>query len=95
MPALWLGGKDRLGDDGLAHMLIRRARMAGIAPERIHPHAFRYLFAPKMKQAGAIDEDVMTLGRWRDPAVMRRYGGAAALERARDTHRRLSPGDRI
>lgn len=95
LPALWIGGKGRLGDDGLAQTLSRRARMAGVDPERVHPHAFRHLFAHKMKQAGASDEDVMTLGRWRDPAVMRRYGGAAALERAREAHRRLSPGDRL
>lgn len=48
-----------------------------------------------MKQAGASDEDVMTLGRWQDSKVMRRYGASAAISRARDTHRRLSPGDRL
>lgn len=95
LPALWIGGKGRLGDDGLAQMLRRRAQMAGVDPDRVHPHSFRHLFAHKMKQAGASDEDVMTLGRWRDPSVMRRYGGAAALERAREAHRRLSPGDRL
>ena len=95
LPAFWIGGKGRLGDDGLAQMLNRRARMAGVDPDHVHPHSFRHLFAHKMKQAGASDEDVMTLGRWRDPSVMRRYGGAAAIERARDAHRRLSPGDRV
>jgi hypothetical protein len=48
-----------------------------------------------MKAAGASDEDVMTLGRWRDRKIMARYGASAALARAQETHRRLSPGDRL
>lgn len=95
-PGFWIGGKGTLGDDGLAQMLIRRATEAGIEhPEKVHPHAFRHAFAHQMKAGGASDEDVMTLGRWRDPSVMRRYGAAAAVDRARATHERLSPGDRL
>ena len=93
--ALWLGAKGPLGDDGLAAMLRRRARQAGIDIEHVHPHAFRHAFADRLKRGGASDEDTMTLGRWRDPRVMRRYGRAAAQERAREAHRRLSPGDRL
>ena len=48
-----------------------------------------------MKSAGASDEDVMTLGHCRDRKVMARYGASAAIERARETHRRMSPGDRL
>jgi hypothetical protein len=48
-----------------------------------------------MKAAGNADEVVMTLGRWKDPKVMRRYGASAAVQRAREAHRATSPGDRL
>jgi hypothetical protein len=51
--------------------------------------------SPTRKEAGATDEDTMTLGGWRDPKIMRRYGASTAQARARETHRRLSPGDRL
>lgn len=91
---LWLGGKGPLGDDGLATTLIRRAKQAGLT-KHVHPHTFRHSFAHDLKSNGASDEAVMSLGRWRDPKIMRRYGAVAAQQRARDTHRRLSPGDRL
>jgi site-specific recombinase XerD len=94
LPALWLSQKGALTGDGVHHLVQRRAKLAGI--ERpVWPHLLRHSFAHAMKSAGNADEVVMTLGRWRDPKVMRRYGASAALQRARDAHRASSPGDRL
>lgn len=93
---LWLPGSrggDVLGEDGLRNSLIRRAEMAGIGHVKIHQ--MRHQFAHYLKRAGVSDQDVMVLGGWRSPQVMARYGAAAAQERARDAHRRMSPGDRL
>ena len=35
-----------------------------------------------MKESGATDSDLMTLGGWTSPEVMRRYGAIRATERA-------------
>ena len=94
LPALWLAQKGGLTGDGIHHLIQRRARLAGIE-RTIHPHLTRHSWAHAMKSAGASDEDVMTLGRWRDRKVMARYGASAALARAQETHRRISPGDRL
>ncbi len=93
LPALWLAQKGALTGDGVHHLVKRRAAMAGI--RAIHPHLLRHTWAHLMKSTGASDEDVMTLGRWRDRKVMARYGQSAAFERAAETARRLSPGDRL
>jgi site-specific recombinase XerD len=93
LPALWLAQKGALTGDGVHHLVKRRAALAAI--RTIHPHLLRHTWAHTMKSAGASDEDVMTLGRWRDRKVMARYGQSAAFERAAETARRLSPGDRL
>jgi site-specific recombinase XerD len=48
---LWLGRKGRLTSTGIAQMLRRRAREAGIGD--IHPHLFRHTFAHQWLAAGA------------------------------------------
>jgi site-specific recombinase XerD len=94
LPALWLAQKGGLTGDGIHHLIQRRAALAGLE-RSVHPHLTRHSWANAMKSAGASDEDVMTLGRWRDAKIMRRYGASAAISRAQETHRRLSPGDRL
>jgi site-specific recombinase XerD len=91
---MWLAQKGPITGDGILQMLQRRAKKAGIT-RRLHPHMLRHSWAHSMKVQGASDEDVMTLGRWRDRNVMARYGASAALARARKTHSQLSPGDRL
>lgn len=91
--ALWLGRRGPMGASGIAQMLERRSAEAGIA--KVHPHQLRHTFAHVMKLQGASDEDVMRLGGWRSADVMRRYAASAGEDRARLTHQRLSPGDRL
>jgi len=93
---LWLGGRSRVGrltDSWIAQVLRRRCDQAGIA--RIHPHQLRHTFAHQFKRAGGNDAELQHLGGWRSPQVLQRYGASAAAERAREGHRRLSPGDRL
>ncbi|MGH9224453.1 MAG: tyrosine-type recombinase/integrase, partial [Acidimicrobiales bacterium] len=42
-PWLWIGGKGRLTDSGVAQLLERRSLKAGLG--RIHPHQLRHTFA--------------------------------------------------
>lgn len=93
-PSLWLAQKGVLTGDGVHHAFTRRAALAGLE-RHVWPHLTRHTWAHSLKSAGASDEDVMTLGRWRDPKIMLRYGSSAKLQRARETHKRLSPRDRL
>ena len=91
---LWLAQKGQLTPDGVHFVIKHRAQQAGIT-RRVFPHLFRHTFAHMLKSQGATDEVVMALGGWSDSKSMRRYGAGARMQRARDAHKDLSPGDRL
>jgi site-specific recombinase XerD len=91
---LWLGTKGKMTTSGVAQTVEARGLQAKLT-FRLHPHAFRHYWSHSMKTANASDEDVMTLAGWKSHQMLQRYGKSAATERALETHRRLSPGDRL
>jgi site-specific recombinase XerD len=94
-PELWLGERNRgaLTADGVRQMLDRRCDQAGIP--QVHPHQFRHTAADYAMKSGMSDNDIMRNFGWKSRQMLARYAAANADERARQAHRKLSPGDRV
>lgn len=93
LPHLWLGQSGSMTGSGVYQVVQRRGEQVGL--RNIHPHQLRHAFAHSIKSGGASDDDLMRLGGWSSRQMITRYGASQADERARETHRRLSPGDKL
>jgi site-specific recombinase XerD len=93
LDAMWLGKKGALTATGLAQLLRRRAKRAGLSG--IHPHLFRHLFAHEWLAGGGSEGDLMAAAGWRTRTMLDRYGASARSDRAKDAARRLTIGDRF
>lgn len=94
-PWMWLGARgQQLTQSGIAQMLRRRCRLAGL-PD-MHVHQFRHTAAHNFLGHGGEESDAMRLFGWRSRDMLSRYAASTGEDRARDAYRRVgSPGDRL
>lgn len=91
--ALWVHRRGAMNVSGVQTMIRRRAERAGIP--HVHPHQFRHTFSHNWLEAGGGEGDLMEIAGWTDPTMARRYGRSVAGKRARNAHKKFSPGDKV
>lgn len=92
-PALFLGPKGGMTESGIAQVVTRRAREAGLGDVR--PHRLRHTFADQWLSAGGTEGGLRQIGGWRSRQMLDRYGASVATRRAIEEHRKYGPGDRL
>jgi len=89
---LWLGaGGKQLGYHGLEGTMKMRAQRAGITG--FHLHRLRHTAATRWLRAGGSEQGLMAIAGWANRAMIDRYTGASAAERAADEAKKLGLGE--
>lgn len=89
---LWVGaGGKTFGYSGLDGSLKDRAAVAGIA--KFHVHRLRHTAATRWLRAGGSEQGLMAVAGWSTRAMIDRYTGASASERAAVESRSLDLGN--
>jgi site-specific recombinase XerD len=84
---LWLGQRGPLTESGIAQLLRRRSRAAGLGD--LHPHQLRHTAAVLMTLAGLPDEYVMSQMGWSSPQMLARYRATARAQIGGELFHRL------
>jgi site-specific recombinase XerD len=87
-PALFVGAHGPMTGNGIAQIVRKRARKAGLAAH-VYPHLFRHTFAHRYLLLGGQETALMRLTGWRSRDMVARYGASAADQRALEEYRRL------
>ena len=87
--ALWLGKRGKLTTSGLAQILTKRCRAAGIG--KLHPHQFRHTYAHRFLSNGGTEGSLMRNAGWKNRDMINRYGASAADARARREQELFAP----
>lgn len=89
---LWLGaGGKSFAYFGLEGAMQRRAELAGI--KGFHLHRLRHTAATRWLRAGGSEQGLMAIAGWANRAMLDRYTGASASERAVDEAHKLGLGE--
>jgi len=84
---LFLGHFGALGPGGVSAVVRRRAQQAGL--KHVYAHLLRHTWAHRLQCSDIGELNVQTLGGWRSPIMLRRYGASAKQSRAIAAFRRL------
>jgi site-specific recombinase XerD len=90
--ALWVGDRGALSDEGVRQILKRLGNEAGV---KVAPHQLRHTASHVLRVNGIGDAELMALMGWKSAAMLQRYGRSAVGARAREMHKRMSPGDQL
>lgn len=89
---LWLGPKGPLTPSGIYQVMSKRGTRLGY---EVRPHAFRHTFSHHFLANGGNEHSLAHLNGWTSTRMVGRYARSTQAGRAREEHRRLSPGDRF
>jgi site-specific recombinase XerD len=87
---LWVGRNGPMTPSGIYQVVHARARAAGLPA-----HQLRHAFATSWLAEGGNENELMLVAGWKSRTMIDRYTKATAVERARASHARLSPADRL